>query len=87
MWVGGWVDGKRLIMYWVGGWVGGWEGRTRKFHLSGVVEGLTLSYPMEMRVPSLRRVMSMSMSTGMWKKAGQVCWREVGGWVGGWVSL
>jgi hypothetical protein len=34
-------------------------------------EGMTRSYPMEMSVPSFSRVMSMSMSTGSWKKLGQ----------------
>ena len=45
-------------------------GLTLKFHLSGRGLGMTLSYPMEMRVPSLRSVISISMSTGSWKKDG-----------------
>lgn len=34
-------------------------------------ENVSVSYPMAMRVPSLSTVMSMSMSTGMWKNSGQ----------------
>eukprot|EP00960_Hanusia_phi_P005831 169155-Hanusia_phi.AAC.1 len=41
-----------------------------KFHCSGIVEGKTLSYPMEISDPSLSSVMSMSMSTGSLKKSG-----------------
>ena len=34
-------------------------------------ENASASYPIAMRVPSLSTVMSMSMSTGMWKNSGQ----------------
>jgi hypothetical protein len=43
---------------------------------------------MEMRVPSFSRVMSMSMSTGSWKKLGQSSARRKGraGTAGGWAA-
>mmetsp|Transcript_19904 Transcript_19904/g.41716 ORF Transcript_19904/g.41716 Transcript_19904/m.41716 type:complete len:226 (+) Transcript_19904:819-1496(+) len=45
--------------------------RNRIFHRSGIGDGRTLSYPIEMSAPSLSRVISMSMRTGSWKKKGQ----------------
>lgn len=44
---------------------------TGRFHTLGNLEGFTLSYPIEINVPSFSKVMSMSMSTGSLKKSGQ----------------
>ena len=42
----------------------------RKFHDSGHFLGLTLSYPIAMRVPSFNKVINISINTGIWKNPG-----------------
>jgi len=49
------------------------ENRKGMFHFGGVLGATARSYPMVIRVPSFSRVMSMSISTGMWKKGGHSC--------------
>merc|ERR1719231_1540831 len=51
-------------------WTNAMEKRKGMFHFGGVVGATARSYPMVIRVPSFSRVMSMSISTGMWKKGG-----------------
>ena len=41
-----------------------------RFHCSGSCLATALSYPIAMRVPSFKRVMSISISTGRAKKCG-----------------
>jgi len=36
---------------------------TLKFHRSGVLSGVTVSYPMAIKVPSLRSVININIST------------------------
>merc|ERR1712227_1061253 len=46
------------------------EKRKGMFHTGGVLGATARSYPMVISVPSFSKVMSISISTGMWKKGG-----------------
>jgi len=48
--------------------------RIGRTHLSGYLEGTAWSYPTEINVPSLMRVIIIKNITGREKKAGQSAW-------------
>merc|ERR1719375_2885260 len=54
-------------------WTNAMEKRNLMFHFGGVLGAIAMSYPMVIKVPSFSKVMSMSMSTGMWKNGGHSC--------------